>query len=321
MFSVYADSANATDPLAALVIGDQPEPTAKPGWQRVEVKAASLNHHDVWSLRGVGLASDRLPMILGCDAAGIDESGRDVVVHGIIGDPGWSGAETQDPKRSLLSEKYQGTFAQYVSVPERNLIQKPVELSFAQVSALPTSWLTAYSALASKSGLKAGDTVLIQGAGGGVSTALTVLAHAMGFRTWVTTRDLRKKERSLALGADEVFETGVRLPERVDAVMETVGQATWAHSVRALRPGGTIVISGATSGDSPPAELTRIFFLELKIIGSTMGSKAELESLLNFMVERHLEPVIDQILPMKDARTGFTRMIAGDVFGKIVFAL
>ena len=321
MFAVYADSANATDPLAALVVGDRPEPAAQPGWQRVEVKAASLNHHDVWSLRGVGLASDRLPMILGCDAAGIDESGREVVVHGIIGDPGWLGVETQDPKRSLLSEKYQGTFARFVSVPERNLIQKPVELSFSQVAALPTSWLTAYSALASKSGLSPGDTVLIQGAGGGVSTALTVLAHAMGFRTWVTTRDLRKKERSLALGADEVFEMGVRLPERVDAVMETVGQATWAHSVRALRPGGTIVISGATSGDSPPAELTRIFFLELKIIGSTMGSKAELESLLEFMVDRHLEPVIDQILPMEEARTGFARMVAGDVFGKIVFAL
>ena len=321
MFAVYADAANATDPLAALVVGDRPEPDAQPGWQRVEVKAASLNHHDVWSLRGVGLASDRLPMILGCDAAGIDESGREVVVHGIIGDPGWLGVETQDPKRSLLSEKYQGTFARFVSVPERNLIQKPVELSFSQVAALPTSWLTAYSALASKSGLSPGDTVLIQGAGGGVSTALTVLAHAMGFRTWVTTRDLRKKERSLALGADEVFEMGVRLPERVDAVMETVGQATWAHSVRALRPGGTIVISGATSGDSPPAELTRIFFLELKIIGSTMGSKAELESLLEFMVDRHLEPVIDQILPMEEARTGFARMVAGDVFGKIVFAL
>ncbi len=321
MFAVYADAANATDPLAALVVGDRPEPDAQPGWQRVEVKAASLNHHDVWSLRGVGLASDRLPMILGCDAAGIDESGREVVVHGIIGDPGWLGVETQDPKRSLLSEKYQGTFARFVSVPERNLIQKPVELSFSQVAALPTSWLTAYSALASKSGLNPGDTVLIQGAGGGVSTALTVLAHAMGFRTWVTTRDLRKKERSLALGADEVFEMGVRLPERVDAVMETVGQATWAHSVRALRPGGTIVISGATSGDSPPAELTRIFFLELKIIGSTMGSKAELESLLEFMVDRHLEPVIDQILPMEEARTGFARMVAGDVFGKIVFAL
>ena len=110
MLSVYADSANATDPLAALVIGDRPEPTANPGWQRVEVKAASLNHHDVWSLRGVGLASDRLPMILGCDAAGIDESGREVVVHGIIGDPGWSGAETQDPKRSFVIRKVSGDF-------------------------------------------------------------------------------------------------------------------------------------------------------------------------------------------------------------------
>ncbi len=321
MFAVYTDSANPTDPLAALVVGDRPDPTGMPGWQRVEVKAASLNHHDVWSLRGVGLPSDRLPMILGCDATGIDESGREVVVHGIINDPGWRGPEIQDPKRSLLSEKYQGTFAQYVLVPERNLVPKPAELSFEQAAALPTSWLTAYSALASKSGLKPGDTVLIQGAGGGVSTALTVLAHAMGFRTWVTTRDQAKRDRSLALGADQVFESGVRLPERVDAVMETVGQATWAHSVRALRPGGTIVISGATSGDSPPAELTRIFFLELRVVGSTMGSKAELESLLAFMVDHQLEPVIDQIMPMARARDGFARMIAGDVFGKIVFTL
>jgi NADPH:quinone reductase-like Zn-dependent oxidoreductase len=321
MFAVYANSANATDPLSALVVGERPEPEARGGWQRIEVKAASLNHHDIWSLRGVGLPSDRLPMILGCDASGIDEGGREVVVHGIIGDPEWTGPETQDPKRSLLSEKYQGTFAKYVLVPERNLIAKPAALSFSQAAALPTSWLTAYSALVSKSGLKPGDTVLIQGAGGGVSTALTVLAHAMGFRTWVTTRDLAKRERSLALGADEVFESGVRLPARVDAVMETVGQATWAHSVRALRPGGTIVISGATSGDSPPAELTRIYFLELKVIGSTMGSKAELESLLHFMVEHHLEPVIDRVLPMSQARDGFSRMIDGNVFGKIVFTL
>jgi NADPH:quinone reductase-like Zn-dependent oxidoreductase len=321
MFAVYANSANPADPLAALIVGERPEPEAQSGWQRVEVKAASLNHHDIWSLRGVGLPDDRLPMILGCDASGIDESGREVVIHGIINDLAWTGVETQDPNRSLLSEKYQGTFAQYVSVPERNLIVKPTELSFAQAAALPTSWLTAYSALVSKSGLKPGDTVLIQGAGGGVSTALTVLAHEMGFRTWVTTRDLAKRERSLALGADEVFESGARLPARVDAVMETVGQATWAHSVRALRPGGTIVISGATSGDSPPAELTRIFFLELKVIGSTMGSKAELESLLRFLVEHRLVPVIDQVMPMDQARDGFACMLAGKVFGKIVFTL
>jgi NADPH:quinone reductase-like Zn-dependent oxidoreductase len=321
MFAVYANSANPTDPLASLVVGERPEPEAKTDWQRVEVKAASLNHHDIWSLRGVGLASDQLPMILGCDASGIDESGREVLVHAIIGDAAWTGAETQDPKRSLLSEKYQGTFAQFVLVPDRNVIVKPPELSFAQAAALPTSWLTAYSALASKSGLKPGDTVLIQGAGGGVSTALTVLAHAMGFRTWVTTRDQAKRERSLILGADEVFESGARLPARVDAVMETVGQATWTHSVRALRPGGTIVISGATSGDSPPAELTRIFFLELKVIGSTMGSKVELESLMQFMVNNNLEPVLDQILPMSEARAGLEKMIAGKVFGKVIFTL
>ncbi len=321
MFAVYANSANPADPLAALVVGERPEPEVAPGWARVEVRAASLNHHDIWSLRGVGLPSDRLPMILGCDAVGIDESGREVVVHGIIGDPDWQGEETFDPKRSLLSEKHQGTFARYVVVPEQNLLPKPAALSFIEAAALPTSWLTAYSMLASKSGLKHGDTVLIQGAGGGVSTALTILAHAMGFRTWVTTRNQAKKDRARSLGADEVFDAGARLPERVDAVMETVGAATWAHSVRALRPGGTIVISGATSGDAPPAELTRIFFLQLRVIGSTMGSRAELQELLDFMVKKNLHPVIDQSMPMSQAKEGFARMLAGDLFGKIIFSL
>jgi len=311
MFAVYANSANPTDPLAALVVGERPEPEVPPGWARISVRAASLNHHDIWSLRGVGLPSDRLPMILGGDAVGIDETGREVVVYGVI----------SDPKPTLLSEKYQGSFAEYLAVPAQNLLPMPAGLSMAEAAALPTSWLTAFSMLGSKSGLAPGDTVLIQGAGGGVATALTTLAHAMGFRTWVTTRSEAKKERALALGADEVFDAGARLPDRVDAVMETVGAATWAHSVRAVRPGGTIVISGATSGDAPPAELTRIFFLQLRVIGSTMGSKAELQALLDFMAAKNLHPVIDQVMPMSQARDGFARMLAGNLFGKIVFTL
>src|SRR6185312_6579874 len=150
MFAVYADSfaaRDAADPLAGLVVGERPDPVAPEGWTTVTVKAASLNHHDLWSLQGVGLRAEALPMILGCDAAGYDEDGNEVVVHAIINDPLWSGDETLDPKRSILSERYQGTFAESVVVPRRNLIPKPASLSFAEAATLPTAWLTAYRML------------------------------------------------------------------------------------------------------------------------------------------------------------------------------
>ncbi len=234
---------------SGLELGDHAEPTAPDGWTTVTVRAASLNHHDVWSLRGVGLSADRLPMILGCDAAGVDESGNDVVVHAVVGDPTAAGGdETLDPSRSLLSERYDGTFAERVAVPRRNLVPKPAALSFEEAACLPTAYLTAFRMLFDRAPIGPGSTVLVQGAGGGVATALILLGRAAGYRMWATSRSEAKRARALELGADQVFETGARLPERVDAVMETVGEATWAHSLRALKPGGTIVICGATSG-------------------------------------------------------------------------
>jgi NADPH:quinone reductase-like Zn-dependent oxidoreductase len=163
--------------------------------------------------------------------------------------------------------------------------------------------------------------VLVQGAGGGVATALIVLGRAAGYRMWATSRTEAKRDRALELGADQVFATGARLPERVDVVMETVGQATWAHSVRSLKPGGRIVISGATSGDAPPAELTRIFFTQLSVIGSTMGSRDQLGRLARFCEQTGARPLIDRVLPLAEAREGFAAMIAGDHFGKIVFTI
>ena len=248
MFAVHAAKFSSDDPLSGLVVGERPDPVAPDGWATVTVKAASLNHHDLWSLRGVGLREDALPMILGCDAAGHDEDGNEVVVHAVISDPDWSGDETFDPKRSLLSEKFQGTFADRVVVPRRNLVPKPPSLTFEEAACLPTAWLTAYRMLFSQGGLKAGDTVLVQGAGGGVATALITLARAGGLRVLATSRDEAKRARALEIGAHEVFESGARLPVKVDAVMETVGRATWSHSIRSLRPGGAIVISGTTSG-------------------------------------------------------------------------
>jgi NADPH:quinone reductase-like Zn-dependent oxidoreductase len=330
VFAVYAERFSDDDPLSGLVVGERPDPgesaasgagALPDGWTTVTVKAASLNHHDLWSLRGVGLKEEQLPMILGCDAAGIDEDGNEVLVHAVISDPGWRGDETEDPRRSLLSERFQGTFADRVAVPRSNLVPKPASLSFEEAACLPTAWLTAYRMLYVQGGLKPGQSVLVQGAGGGVATALITLARAGGLQVFATSRDEAKRARALEVGAHASFETGARLPERVDAVMETVGAATWNHSLRSLRPGGVVVISGATSGPDPDrTELNRIFFLQLRVIGSTMGTSTELGRLVSFLDATGTKPLIDRRLPMTEARDGFAAMQAGEVFGKIVFS-
>jgi NADPH:quinone reductase-like Zn-dependent oxidoreductase len=322
MFAVYADHIDADNPLDALVVGERPEPEVPDGWVVVDVKAASLNHHDLWSLKGVGITEDRMPMILGCDAAGIAPDGSEVIVYSVIADAkAGNGDETLDPRRSMLSEIYPGALAARVAVPAANLIPKPAELTWGEAACLPTAWLTAYRMLATRSGLKPGDTVLVQGAGGGVATACIVLAKALGFRVWATSRDESKRVRALELGADAVFEPGARLPERVDSVMETVGAATWSHTLKSLRPGGTVVISGATSGPNPPADLARVFFLQLSIIGSTMGTIEELRALVDLCVKTGVRPLIDSERPMSQAREAFEILAGGDVFGKLVLTL
>jgi NADPH:quinone reductase-like Zn-dependent oxidoreductase len=321
MLSAYAASIDPENPLSGLVVGDRPEPEPSQGWVTVDVRAAALNHHDLWSLRGIGLPAERLPMILGCDAAGLDPDGNEVLVHAVIGSEGWTGDETLDPKRSLLSERHQGALAQKVIVPRRNLVPKPPELSFEQAACLPTAWLTAYRMLFTRGRLTPGQTVLVQGSSGGVATALVKLGSSVGLRVWTTGRTEEKRALALSLGADATFEPGARLPERVDAVMETVGAATWSHSVKSLKQGGVIVISGATSGDAPPAELTRIFFLQLSVVGSTMGTRDELERLMRLMVQRQIEPTISQTLPLSEAQAGFEAMLEGQTGGKIVFTV
>jgi NADPH:quinone reductase-like Zn-dependent oxidoreductase len=322
MFAVTAARIDADDPLAGLDLGERPDPSPPDGWTTVTVRAAALNHHDVWTLRGVGISPDRLPIVVGCDAAGVDEDGNDVIVHAVIGDPAVAGGdETLDPRRSLLSERFDGTFAERVAVPRRNLVPMPSALSYTEAACLPTAYLTAYRMLFTRSGLQPGATILVQGAGGGVATALVVIGRAAGFRVWATSRDEEKRRRALELGADQVFESGARLPGRVDAVMESVGEATWAHSLRALKPGGRIVVCGATSGAVPPADLNRVFFLQLSVVGSTMGTRDELGRLAVFLEQTGVRPKIDRIMPLDQARDGFAAMIAGDLFGKVVFTV
>jgi NADPH:quinone reductase-like Zn-dependent oxidoreductase len=321
VLAAYASSLSVDDPLSGLTVGDRPDPSGVPdGWAIVEVRAASLNHHDLWSLRGVGLGEQALPMILGCDASGVDKDGKEVIVHSVVTDADWRGDETLDPKRSILSERHQGTFAERVIVPRRNLVPKPPSLSFAEAACLPTAWLTAYRMLFTRAVCAPGSTLLVQGAGGGVATALIALGRAAGLRVWATSRSEAKRARASELGADACFASGERLPERVDVVAETVGAATWEHSLRSLKPGGTLVISGATSGFDPPAGLNRVFFLQLSIVGSTMGTRDELERLVRLCVERDVRPVIAGEYALADARAAFAALEGGDVFGKLVLA-
>ncbi|MFF3065800.1 zinc-binding dehydrogenase [Oerskovia sp. NPDC057915] len=316
MLAAYVTHFDQQDPLAGLTVGDLPAPEPRESWSVVDVRAASLNHHDLWSLRGVGLRAEQLPMILGTDAAGIAPDGTEVVVHGVIGADGHGVGPTES--RTLLSEKYAGTLAEQVAVPTKNLIPKPPELTFVEAACLPTAWLTAYRMLFSVAGLAPGDRVLVQGAGGGVASAATRLASAAGVEVFVTSRSSAKRARALQNGASAVFEPGARLPARVDAVIETVGQATWSHSMRSVRPGGTVVVAGATSGDASPAELSRIFFQEITVRGVTMGSREDLAALLRFLARTDVRPTVDEVLPLAQAAAGLARLDAGEHYGKIV---
>lgn len=316
MFAITATSLSSDDPLSGLTLGERPDPQPPDGWVTVSVRAASLNHHDLWTLRGVGMTEDRLPIVLGCDAAGVTPDGREVVVHSVIASP--DGDETFASDFNILSERYDGTFADQVVVPARNLIDKPATLSWEEAACLPTAYLTAYRMLFTRGDLRPGQRVLIQGAGGGVATAAVLLGRAAGLHLTVTSRDEDKLTRVRELGAHETVPAGERLPGRVHAVLETVGEATWAHSLRALEPNGVIVVAGATSGADPSADLRRVFYRQLRVVGSTMGTREELERLVTMLAATGARPVIDEVFPMEDARQAFERMAEGEVFGKLV---
>ena len=320
MFAVTAARVSFDDPFSGLELGERPDPQPPDGWEVVRVRAASLNHHDVWTLRGVGIDPGRLPIILGCDAAGVTADGREVVVHALVADPD-GGDETLTEGVSILSERYDGTFADLVAVPRRNLVDKPPELSFEEAACLPTAYLTVYRALFTRGGLRPGDRLLVQGAGGGVATAAILLGRAAGLRVVVSSRSEDKRAHALELGAHEVIEAGGRLPERVDAVLESVGEATWSHSLKAVRAGGTIICVGATSGDAPSAELRRVFYRQVRVIGSTMGTRDELAALVRFLQATGGRPLIDATYPIADARSAFERMVEGELFGKLVLTI
>lgn len=319
MRAAVATSQNHDNPLAGLHLQDVPEPEVPPGWAKVRLVTASLNPHDVWTLRGVGHPTERIPMILGCDGAGYTDDGKPVIIYPVVADAARGmGDMTMDPQRSIISELYNGTFADYIVVPESSLVPKPEWLSFEEAAAMGIAWGTAYRMLFSRAGLKAGDRVLVQGASGGVASAAISLAKAAGATVYATARDERKRQFALDIGADAAFEPGARLPERVDIVVETVGEATWSHSLKSLRPGGTVVICGATSGPNANADLNRVFYQQLSIIGSTTCTLAEFYKCLRVMEESGARPVIDHSVTLENIHQGFEALISGDNLGKIV---
>jgi NADPH:quinone reductase-like Zn-dependent oxidoreductase len=318
MHAAVAVSQSAADPLSGLELRDLPKPEARPGWALVRVVASSLNMHDLWTLRGVGHPPEDLPRVLGCDAAGYDDSGAPVVVYPVIASSDRGGGdETLDPQRALLSEKHDGAFAEWLLVPERSLVPKPEGISFDEAACLPVAWGTAYRMLFTQAGIRAGDRVLVQGAGGGVASAAIKLAVAAGAVVYTTSRSSTKLELAESWGA-RGHQSGGRLPEKVDVVVETVGEATWSHSLKCLRPGGTVVVAGATSGMNPPADLGRIFYLQQRILGSTGCTRTEFVALLRMITATGVRPVIDRTMPLDDIHKAFQLMADGELAGKVV---
>ena len=320
MRAAVALRADEHDPLSALVLKDGwPEPEAAPGQVRIKLASTTVNMHDLWTLRGVGGPAQRFPHVLGCDIVGWDAQGREVMVTGAFGDPdAGDGDETLDPQRALISEDLPGSFAEYTVVPARNVIAKPAWLSMNQAACLNVGWSTTYRLLFTRGHAQPGERILIQGAGGGVATAAIAMARAAGLYVVVTSRSADKQKRALSLGAHEALDVGARLTEQVDLVLDTVGAATWKHSLRALRPGGRIISAGATTGSDIALELPRVFYRQLSIIGSTSATRGETLRMLRFMHAAQLRPVIDSVYPFARIHDAFRRTQAADLFGNVV---
>lgn len=320
MFAVYCETPNLNDPLAALIIGNRPEPNIPEGWVRVKVSYASLNRHDIFTLQGITAHEEGIsfPMILGNDAVGTLDDGTQVVIYPVMGSNDWRGDETMDPHWHILSEFVQGTFADYVIVPKRNAIPLPDGITALHASVLGTAWLTAYRVLFTKSNLKPGDTLLVQGSSGGMSTALIQLGRAAGFEVWTTSRNARGRELAEKLGAHSTFLMNEKLPRKVQAVVDNIGPASFGHSIASVARGGTVVVTGVTTGPETMLPLLPIFVEQITLCGSIMGTLKDMENMIRFIVGAGIQPEIGQILPMERAEEAFRAMWNGDTHGKIV---
>ncbi len=300
---------------------DAPDPEPGPGEVLVRLRAASLNHLDLWIRKG--LPSVPKPRILGADGAGTrEDTGERVVIN-----PGIEHGE----QITVVGEHMDGTHAELVAVPESNVYPLPDEIAFEQAAAFPLVFETAYRLLVTKAQLREGEWVLLWGIGSGVATAGLAIAKALGARALVTSSSDAKLERARALGADATVNHAsgdVRAAvaeatdgKGVDVVLEHVGEATWQSSLQAARAGGRIVVCGATSGPNPPAALHRIWWKQLTIYGSTMGTRVDFEAAYDLVRSGRAKPVVDSVYPLAEARAAHERLEAAEQFGKIVLRI
>jgi NADPH:quinone reductase-like Zn-dependent oxidoreductase len=301
---------------------DAPDPEPRAGEVLVELRAAALNHLDVWIRKG--LPSVPKPRILGADGAGIRvDTGERVVIN--------PGIDHGDGRIAVVGEHMDGTCAELVAVPAGNVYPIPDGLSFEQAAAFPLVFETAYRMLVTKARLQAGETVLIWGIGSGVSTAALAIAKALGARTIVTSSSDEKLARARELGADETVnhaseDVAARVKKLTDGagadvVVDHVGEATWKHTLNAARQEGRIVVCGATSGPNPPAMLHRVWWKQLAILGSTMGTKDDFEGAYALVAEGRALPVVDTVFPLAEIRAAHERLEAGAQLGKIVLSI
>ena len=330
---------------AVVRVGERPLPARGPGQVRLRLHAATLNRVDLYMRDSGAGITHRLPQIMGVDGAGVidevdaDETQLEVGQRALL-HPGVAcgrcefclrGDDVLCARMQILGEQRDGTFAQYVSVPARNVLPLPGGWSFAEGAALGVNHLTAWRMLVTQAQIEPWETALIFGIGGGVSLAGLQLAKALGARAIVTSRHAGKLERARALGADHAIDssredvakaalaaTGGR---GVDVVFENVGEAAWPAALKSLVRGGRLVTCGATSGDQPGADLRRLFIRQLKVLGSTMGTVAELHDLLAFCQRHDIRPVIEQSFALDDVHAALNRLESGEQFGKIALVM
>jgi len=308
--------------------GDVGDPEVGPDDVRVRVTASALNHMDLWVTRG--RPKPHLPHVPGCDVAGVVEAvgervtgvtvGDEVVVNPAVAPLDAVVAHGDDapmhPGFEIVGEQRWGGHAELVVVPARNVVAKPPGRSWAECAAFPLTTLTAWRMLR-RARVRAGETVLIVGIGSGVSTAALALATRMGASVYATSRDGVKRRRAVELGAHDAFDSNADWPVEADVVVESVGPATWDRSVRALRPGGRLVVCGGTSGPTVELSLPRLFFKQLEVIGSTMGGYGEFADVCR-LVDDGLAITVDEEMALADYPRALQRLDAGDQLGKIV---
>ena len=339
--ALYFEEHGGTD---RLLYGDRPEPEPGAGEVRVRLRASALNHLDLFVLGGMPGVPIGLPHIGGADGAGVVEAVGDSVdgVEAgaeVVFDPGLScgrceycrsGEHSLCVRFGVLGEHSDGTFAEAVVVAADSLAPRPAHLSWDEAAAFGLTYLTAWRMLINRGRLRPGETVLIHGIGGGVSLACMQLAELTGARTIVTSRSEEKLARAVELGADEVLPAdaevarGVRRltgKRGVDVVVDSVGKATWMQSLKAAAKGGRIVTCGATSGPDPAEEIRLIFWNQLSVIGSTMGSREDWRRLVAAVDAHRMRPVIDRVLPLSEGRAAYERLERAEQFGKIVLSI